>query len=229
MFSASRFQLLEAHNLRECRDALATFRPRAIILDIMLGGEDTWSFLAELRRRPGIEDVPIIVVSSVEDRSKGLALGADEYFVKPVDRQALLQALTRLVDPDSVRRVLVVDDEEISRYVLRQHLLTPRHVISEATNGAEAIQMARTEHPDVICLDLTMPGLDGYEVLRRLKADPLTTDIPVVVVTSRHLEEPERRILLERAVTILSKDLISRENAVAAVDEAILARNGDSA
>jgi signal transduction histidine kinase/CheY-like chemotaxis protein len=215
------FQLLPARTLRAARAALAAFRPRAIILDILLRGEDCWAFLAELKRRPDTHEIPVAVVSTVDDRSKGLALGADVCCVKPIDRQTMLQTLSQLVKPESMKRVLIVDDEEISRYVLRQHLMTPRHVISEAGSGAEALRIARVDHPDVICLDLMMPEIDGYEVLHRLKADPITRDIPVVIVTSKHLEEGERRGLLGRAATILSKDLVSREAAVAAVDAAI--------
>jgi CheY-like chemotaxis protein len=221
MLATSDFQVLPARTLRAARDALAAFRPCAIILDILLRGEDCWTFLAELKRRPDTQEIPVALVSTVDDRSKALALGADACCVKPIDRQTLLQTVTKLVAPESMKRVLIVDDEEISRYVLRQHLLTPRHVISEAGSGAEALRMARTDRPDVICLDLMMPEVDGYEVLHRLKADPATRDIPVVIVTSKHLEESERRGLLDRAATILSKDLVSREAAVAAVDEAI--------
>jgi signal transduction histidine kinase/CheY-like chemotaxis protein len=221
MLAGSPFQLLPARTLREAREALAAFRPRAIVLDILLRCEDSWGFLAELKRRSDTQDIPIMVVSTVEDRAKGLALGAHAYCVKPIDRQTLLQTLTSLVAPETMKRVLIVDDEEISRYVLRQHLLTPHHLISEACNGDDALRLARDQQPDVICLDLMLPEVDGYEILRRLKADPVTEHIPVVIVTSKHLEERERAGLLEWAPAILSKDLVSREAAVAAIDDAI--------
>jgi CheY-like chemotaxis protein/two-component sensor histidine kinase len=221
MLAGTTFQLMPARTVREAREALAVFRPRAIVLDILLRGEDTWGFLAELKRRPDLRGIPIAVISTVEDRAKSLALGADVYCAKPIDRQTLLQTLTCMVEPETVKRVLIVDDEEISRYVLRQHLLTPRHVISEACDGTEALRIAHAEQPDVICLDLMLPELDGYEILRRLKADPATQEIPVVIFTSKHLEENERLGLLEWVPTILSKELVSRESAVAAIDEAI--------
>jgi signal transduction histidine kinase/CheY-like chemotaxis protein len=221
MLAGTAYQLLPARSIRDARAALAAFRPRVIVLDILLQGEDSWAFLAELKRRPDTQEIPVVVVTTVDEGSKSLALGADAYCAKPIDRHGLLQTLTRFVEPDSVKRVLIVDDEEISRYVLRQHLLTPHHLISEARDGAEALRVARSERPDVICLDLMIPDLDGYEILRRLKADPLTEDIPVVIVTSKHLEDSERRGLLGRVATILSKDMVSREAAVAAIDGAI--------
>jgi len=164
------FQALVARNLHEARQALAAFRPRAVVLDIVLRGEDSWTFLAELKRQPDAVAMPVMVVTMVGDERKGLALGADAYCVKPIDRQTLLHTLTRLVAPETVKRILIVDDEEISRYVLRQHLQSPRHVVLEASSGAEAVRLARAQQPDVICLDLAMPDVDGYEVLRQLKA-----------------------------------------------------------
>jgi CheY-like chemotaxis protein len=207
--------------VREARDALAAFRPAAIVLDILLRGEDTWGLLTELKRRPDAQHIPVAVVSAVDDRGKGLALGANAYCVKPIDTQTFLHTLTRLVHPESVKRILIVDDEEISRYVLRQHLSTPQHVMIEATSGADALRIARAEHPDVICLDLVMPDLDGYEVLRRLKAEAETQRIPVVIVSSKPLEERERCGPLAEATAFLPKDRVSRAAAMAAVEQAL--------
>ncbi|HYR96515.1 MAG TPA: ATP-binding protein [Candidatus Binatus sp.] len=219
--SGAGFQVLPARTLREAREALLAVRPRAIVLDIMLRGEDAWTFLVEVKGRHETREIPIFVVSTVDDERKAMALGADAYWLKPIDRQRLVQTLTRLTAPDSVKRVLVVDDEEISRYLLRQNLAGPHHVVSEASSGADAIRLARAERPDVICLDLVMPDMDGFEILQQLKTDPVTRDIPVVIVTSKHLEEAERRTLLQRASTILAKDAVSRERALSAVEEAL--------
>jgi CheY-like chemotaxis protein len=160
-------------------------------------------------------------VTTVEDRQKGLALGADAYFVKPVDRQGLVQTLTGLVAPARLRRVLVVDDEEVSRYLLRQHLAAPHHQILEAATGAEAMRLVEADPPDVVCLDLGIPDVDGVVVLERLKANPGTRHVPVVVVTSRPLDDAARHGLLRHAAAILSKDGLSRERAMATVEEAM--------
>lgn len=207
MLAGAGYQVIAACTLREARQALAFVRPRAII--------------TELKRSPETHDIPIAIVSTVEDERKGLALGADAYCVKPVDRQTLLHTITRLVAPETVKRVLVVDDEEISRYVLRQQLATLGYVVAEAATGPEALRMARAERPDVICLDLFMPEVDGLDVLRGLKAEAATRDIPVVIVTSKVLAEAERRSLLEVAAAVLSKEAVSLEGAAAAVDEAL--------
>src|SRR4029453_19582896 len=100
---ATDFQVLAARNLREAHDALASFRPRAILLDIALKGEDAWELLAELKRRPPTRDIPGGVVTNVKDEGKAIALGADAYCEKPVDRQRLVQTLNQLVSPESMR------------------------------------------------------------------------------------------------------------------------------
>jgi len=221
MLAAERFQVLGARTLRDARNGLKAFRPGAIVLDIGLKGEDTWTFLTEVKRHPDLHDVPIVVVTNVEDERKALALGADAYWRKPIDRQRLVQTITRLVEPEAIKRVLVVDDEEVFRYVLRQHLMTPRHVVSEAATGNDALRLARTERPDVICLDLGMPDTDGAEILRLLKSDPDTRDIPVVIVTAKPLNQDETATLRKLAVDVIAKNSVSRERALEAVDAAM--------
>ncbi len=224
--AGSGFQVLPAYSVREAREAMGAVRPRAIVLDIALRGEDGWGFLMEMKRRDDSRDVPVLVVTTIEDERKAIALGADGFCLKPIERRQLLHAVTRLTAPHALRRILIVDDEEISRYVLRQHLMTPEHVIWEASSGEEAMRVAREERPDVVCLDLTMPEADGHEVLRRLKNDPETAEIPVVVVTAQPVDDDLRR-RLGSAAGLLSKQGISRESALATIDAAI--RSGHAA
>ena len=218
--AGSGFQLLPVTSLREAHQALTAVRPRAIILDVALRGEDSWSFLTEMKRRDDTRDIPILVVTEVDDERKALALGADAFHLKPIDRQRLLHALTRLTAPAALRRILIVDDEEISRYLLRQHLMAPEHVIWEATNAEDGLRIAREERPDVVCLDVTMPNVDGYELLGMLKADPLTGHLPVVMVTAHVIDDAERG-RLRAAAGVLSKEGLSRATALAAVESAM--------
>jgi signal transduction histidine kinase/CheY-like chemotaxis protein len=220
--TAAGFQAIPARSLREARAVLNALRPNAVIRDIRLRGEDAWAFLADLKRRDDTKGVPVAVITTVDDERKGLALGADAYLVKPVDRRRLVQTLAQLTAAETVKRVLIVDDEEISRYLLRQHLLaTPNLVVSEAATGTDALRQARAEPPDIICLDLMMPDPDGLEVLRALKSDPLTRGIPVVVVTSKPLTEEDRQTLRKLGTSFVAKDSVSREIALAAVENAM--------
>jgi signal transduction histidine kinase/DNA-binding response OmpR family regulator len=223
----SAFGPIAARTTRQARDLLLSTRPAVIVLDILLEGEDTWHFLAELKRRESTRDIPVLILSTVDDASKGIALGADAYCVKPIDRNQLLQAIERLARPQSVRRLAVIDDDEIARYVLRNALAATPHEVLEATNGEDGLALVAREQPDLVFLDLAMPGLDGYEVLRRLKDDPRTQNVPVAIVTSSRLERAELA-RLDAAIGILPKEAISRERLLALVEEASRAVEGST-
>ncbi|MGE5178591.1 MAG: ATP-binding protein [Bacteroidota bacterium] len=219
--AAAGYQMLHARTVRSAREALALIRPALIVLDVLLKGEDTWAFLTELRRRPETEHTPILMVSSVEDPAKGIALGADAYIVKPIDRQRLIRQVAEMTGTREVRRILVVDDEEISRYLIRQSLAAPHIEVVEARTGAEALRAAALDPPGAICLDLRMPDQDGEDVLRHLKSDPATRDIPVFVVTSKALDGNERERLLLMATDVISKETLSHERILPRVEEAM--------
>ncbi len=218
---SSPFQVLPARSLRDAERALQRVRPRAIVLDILLPGEDAWRFLAGLKAAEATRDIPVIVATTVEDPGKAFALGANAYATKPIHRQWLLEELSRVTRAGTGRRILVIDDQEISRYLLRQSLRRSQHVVLEAAGGAEGLRRARTDQPDVIFLDLIMPGMSGMEVLDRLRADPLTRHIPVVIVTSKILTPGERARLAERSVAMLTKAHPSPDEAMASVEEAL--------
>jgi signal transduction histidine kinase/CheY-like chemotaxis protein len=205
----SEFQAIPARSLDEARLALTRVAPRAIILDILLGGQDSWSFLAAAKSDPDLRQVPIIVATTVEDQAKGLALGADAYGVKPVARAWLLRELRhRVLGPAARRRVLIIDDDEIVRYLVR--LCLARFEIAEAATGEDGLDQARRTPPDLIILDLVMPGLPGEDVLARLAADATTREIPVVVLTATELGDLERRSLEARAAAVVSKNTLGR-------------------
>ena len=201
----SGFQVVRALTTRQARHALSQLRPAAIVLDILLRGEDSWTLLADIKNDPSTRDIPVLVVSTVDDQRKGLALGADGYAIKPVERRWLLDQLRLLTGKQPIRRVLVIDDDEISRYLVRGFLDDLPCVISEASGGEEGLRRARQDAPDAIFLDLVMPDLSGLDVLERLRAEPGTKEIPVVVVTSRSLADGERRRLEALGAAIVSK------------------------
>ncbi|HEV8128631.1 MAG TPA: ATP-binding protein [Candidatus Eisenbacteria bacterium] len=214
-------QVLHARTSREAREALTLMKPRVIVLDVLLQGEDSWALLAELKRRPETQDIPVVLATTVEDQAKAISLGADAYLVKPVDRQRLTQQVMSLARPERVRRVLVVDDEEISRYLIRQSLASPHIEVLEAANADEALRLAAREQPGAICLDLMMPEVDGEQVLRKLKGDHRTREIPVFIVTSKALDPVEREQLLGLAAGVITKESLSRERILARVEEAM--------
>jgi signal transduction histidine kinase/CheY-like chemotaxis protein len=194
-------------------DALAAARsrtPEAILLDVMLPGMDGWEVLRLLKRDERLRYVPVLIISVLDDREIGLALGARDYFVKPIDRQALLAWLVQhgLVPPldEEATNVLAVDDDPATLAVietsLRQHGLR----VVCADNGLEGLRLARAHRFDLIITDLLMPDLDGFTLITALHGDPRTRDIPVVVLTSQDLSEADKCRINGNVFAVMSKD-----------------------
>ena len=187
--------------------------PAAIILDLVLAGAAEWDLLIRLKREERTREIPVVIVSALDEQQKGLALGADAYLVKPVDRRTLIETLSGLrARAGQAVRVLAIDDDEAARYIVRQCLPGPAFDVSEASSGEEGLQRARTERPDVILLDLIMPGMTGRDALERLGADPETRDIPIVIATGAALDDHERQALLRHASAVLMKGNLSRDS-----------------
>jgi signal transduction histidine kinase/CheY-like chemotaxis protein len=202
---SSGFEVVPAATIRQARHALAHIRPVAIVLDILLRGEDAWRLLAELKTSAATRRIPVFVVTSVDDERKALSLGADAYARKPLDRRWLLEQLRSVTGEEPIRRILLIDDDEISRYLMRRLLDDLPCVVSEATSGRAGLQRAREDPPDAILLDLAMPDVSGEEVLEQLRADSVTAGIPIVIVTSKVLADAERTRLSQQALAIVDK------------------------
>jgi signal transduction histidine kinase/CheY-like chemotaxis protein len=215
------YQVLPARTLKEARDWLKAARPVAVVLDVLLESQSTWGFLTELREQECYREIPILVITMVENEKRALALGADAYHIKPIEREWLLGTLERLVEQHPLEKLLVIDDDEVSRYLLRGLLADTRFTLIEASNGREGLYLAREESPKAIFLDLVMQGTDGFALLELLKSDPRTRDIPVFIHTSKRLSDSDR-VRLELASAIVPKDGQSREAQVAAVRNALI-------
>jgi signal transduction histidine kinase/DNA-binding response OmpR family regulator len=203
----SRFQVIPAISVQEAREALRSFRPLAVVLDVLLQGEHSWDLLRDLKQNPATKDIPVYVVTVVDNRQKALALGADGFYTKPVDRSWLLQQL-ETASANRCYSILVVDDDRTSRYLLSALLSNSNCRLSEAENAAQGLRMASELRPDLIVLDLAMPDLSGFEVLDRLKSEPATRNIPVVIYTSKVLDEDDR-VRLNCALGIIPKGTMS--------------------
>jgi CheY-like chemotaxis protein len=196
-------------NGQEAIEKARALRPLAVTLDIMLPGVDGWEVLRALKSSPATRDIPVVVVSVMDNRSLGIALGADDYLVKPLDRQALLDALGRFTGRPAVGRegqlkVLVVDDDQETLDRLERQL-QPEFAVLKARGGALGIEAARTEVPDLVLLDLVMGDVSGFEVVSALKADARTRDVPILVMTGRDLSEADKARLNGQVEQILSK------------------------
>jgi CheY-like chemotaxis protein/two-component sensor histidine kinase len=208
----SRFKAVPVESLAQARTLMRTRRPVAVILDILLPGEEqqTWRWLSETKAEDGA--VPIVVVSATADGRKAMSLGADAYFDNPVAREALLAKLHELAETRHDEHVaLIIDDDPAARYVIRRSVKRPMR-FEEAGDGAAGLAAAARSRPEVNFLDLSMPGMNGGEVLDRLAADPNTAGIPVVIVTSHDVDDALRKRLAPHARAIMQKKDISVES-----------------
>jgi CheY-like chemotaxis protein len=196
-------------------------RPTAIVLDILLPRLDGWDVLARAKADPAIADIPIVVVSMLDERGKGFALGAADYLVKPVQREALLGTLRRVARPMGGRnghaRVLAIDDDPLALELIQAVLGPEGYEVLKASSGQEGVRVARREHPGLVILDLLMPGLDGFAVVERLRGDPATASIPIVILTSRGMDPEERARLNGQISHLARKGTFERDEFVALV------------
>jgi CheY-like chemotaxis protein/anti-sigma regulatory factor (Ser/Thr protein kinase) len=199
------FDVAVARNGEEGLNLASRLHPCGIILDIRLPGLDGWEFLKRAKADPAIADVPAIIVSMVDERGKGLALGAADYLVKPVARRELLEALARVTPLPAYGKVLAIDDDPMALELVRAVLEPVGYAVLTARGGEEGIALAQVELPDVVLLDLVMPGVDGFAVVERLKDDPITEAIPIVILTSKTLSSEDEKLLRGRIVHLARK------------------------
>jgi CheY-like chemotaxis protein len=180
-------------------------RPAAVILDVLLPRLDGWQLLARLKRDPETAPIPVVIVSMLDERGAGFALGAAEYLVKPVDREELLGALTRWTEARGDGRTVVAIDDDPRDLDLVEAALEPHGwTVVRATSGEEGIELVRRERPSVVLLDLLMPGVDGFTVVERLREDPDLQAVPIVVLTSKDMSGEERARLNGR-ISLLAR------------------------
>jgi signal transduction histidine kinase/CheY-like chemotaxis protein len=170
--------------------------PRAVILDVRLPRLDGWDVLARLKADPATASLPVVIVSVIDERGRGFALGAAEYLVKPVDRDRFLSALDRYAPARSERHTVVVIDDDPMDLDLVEAVLAPAgYSVLRAAGGEEGVALVGREAPAVVLLDLLMPGVDGFAVIDRLRADPATADVPIVVLTAKEMTPDDRERL----------------------------------
>jgi signal transduction histidine kinase/DNA-binding response OmpR family regulator len=187
-----------------------SLRPAAIILDILLPDFDGWEVLQRLKGAEATRDIPVIVVSVVDDAPLGFALGAVDYFVKPVSRESLLGSLGLLTFTTKVQTrvvtALVIDADPAAGAGYRAQLEPDGFRVVVADSGAAGMQRARDDRPDLILLDLILPDTDGMDLVARLKADPATSDIPIWVTTRGDLDERERARINGKVQGVVVRD-----------------------
>ena len=228
LLAGSIYQPLVTRSVRDARRFMQAVRPDAILLDVVLVGDESWRLLLELRGQDASNDIPVIVTSSTGEARKAVHLGADDYMAKPVDRERLIDALDRATGRHSTTRVLLVDDEEVTHYLVRQLLPPSQYRVWIARDGRDALDHLPEYRPDVILLDLAMPGMDGFSFLSRLREDTSFAELPVIVLTSSVLD-PEERSSLRSTSMVLSKSELASDTLINAIGSVLGAEVGAGA
>jgi CheY-like chemotaxis protein len=184
----------------------------AITLDIMMPKKDGWQVLRELKNTAETQDIPVIVLSIVDNKRLGFSLGAAEYIVKPLDKQVLLRKLRNLEKAARIERILVVDNEPDTIELIGNVLKEAGYQIETADNSKDAIKAIRDFVPDLIILNLTMAEVSGFDVIEYIKTEEVAKDIPIIVVTNKDLTENEINELNGRIQGILNKGLLDKED-----------------
>ncbi|GIV87321.1 MAG: histidine kinase [Chloroflexus sp.] len=202
-------------------EQVQALRPDLILLDVQMPDRSGWEILADLRRDPDLRQIPVIIVSVVDEPERGLAAGAAAYLVKPINRLMLRRALSQITVAKTTsstaprrtlsRRILLAEDNEVNRVTLSDYLVAQGYEVRVACHGQEALQIAAEWCPDLIIMDIQMPGLDGLEAIQRLRADAIFATTPIIAVTALAMPGDRERCLSAGASDYFAKPIRLRQ------------------
>jgi len=200
-------------------------RPDAITLDVMMPGMDGWTVLSRLKSDPDLAQIPVVMLTIVDEKNRGYSLGAADYLTKPIERDRLSAVLLRF-RKSTANQALVVEDDPASRDVLCRLLESDGWKVDQAANGVEGLEQLERHAPGVILLDLMMPEMNGFEFLRQLRQRSDWKLIPVIVVTAKDLTAEERASLNGHVSRIIQKGAYGRDDLLEEVSRLVITRMG---
>ncbi|MEW5938875.1 MAG: GAF domain-containing protein, partial [Chloroflexota bacterium] len=217
------YEIVGANSGLEGQKKARELRPRAILLDIMLPDKDGWQVLHDLKQDARTADIPVILLTIVDKKALGFRLGAAAYLLKPLDPDAVMAALRRVTEKEGrpARQVLVVDDDPHVADMLRQILPERDFVLASAPDGVTGLESIERHRPDVLLLDLMMPRLDGFGVIDRLRQNPETQDLPIIVISAKELTSEESTRLKESAAYVMKKQGFDSERLLNEINKAL--------
>jgi CheY-like chemotaxis protein len=221
------FQVVTASSGDEGLRLARQLRPAAITLDVMMPGTDGWAVLRELKSDPQLRETPVVMLSMIDDKSMGYALGATDYLTKPVDRAQLSRVLRKYRCQNPPCHALLVEDDVEIRQLMRRTLEKQGWVVAEAEHGQAALERVGERVPDVIVLDLMMPIMDGFEFMLELRKVEAWRRIPVVVATAKDLTKEDQEALSGNVELILQKSAYGRDQLLEQVRELVATCRSD--
>lgn len=199
------YRTLHAYNGEEGMALAREQTPLAILLDIIMPGKDGWQVLEEVKTDPALSRIPVVVVTIAGNADLAITLGAADVFPKPVDGDLLMACLDRWRPGSRPAQALIIDDDTFTRDLLRRSLEKRGWTVAEAADGEQGLAYLESFTPAVVLLDLMMPGVDGFQVVRRLRERPAWAAIPVIVMTAKDLSKEEQTFLDANVKTVLEK------------------------
>ena len=197
------------------------FHPFLITLDIMLPKKDGWDVLSELKNSQDTADIPVIIVSIVDNKDLGFSLGAAEYLIKPIDRIKLIDTVNTCIpaekDKGKLMKILVVDDDEKAVKYMSAILENVGFEVLKAYSGKAGINLAINNNPDLIILDLMMPEVSGFDVVEKLRTHPVAKSIPIIICSAKDITPREKEELNGNILAIVQKSTHTKEDLLAAI------------
>jgi CheY-like chemotaxis protein len=194
-------------------------RPNLITLDVIMPGLDGWTVLTMLKAHPDTASIPVIMLTIADNDDMGFSLGAAAFLVKPFDSDQLLDVLEQYKQEERGENpVLVVDDDSLTREVLRRTLEGEGWRVVEAANGVEALEVVKVVMPSLILLDLMMPEMDGFRFVSELRAVAAWKDIPIIIMTAKDLTQADRDALNGQVTQIAQKGVYNRDRLLSEID-----------
>ncbi|MHC1753979.1 MAG: response regulator [Methanosarcina sp.] len=215
------YRVASVSNGKEALELANKMKPFAITLDIMMPGMNGWDVLKYLKLEEQTHDIPVIITSMLDERELGVVWGAVEHFTKPIQKDTLLSTLEKIKEKvaKSYLSVLVVDDEKSAVELVAAMLNGKEFNLLKAYGGQEAIDIAFKEQPEVIILDLMMPDISGFDVIKALKNRPDTIDIPIIICTAKDLDPYDIKELDENVSSIMHKGMFTREDLLTCIKQ----------
>ena len=218
-FNSAGFRTAEAENGMLGLEMAEELMPDVITLDVIMPQTDGWSVLSELKANPKTQDIPVVVVTIIDNQRLGFSLGASEYLTKPVDRRRLVSLVHELVGMTPGKSVLIVEDDSDTRALLTKTMSANGFEVIEAENGKVALERLEAELPSLVLLDLMMPEMDGFQFAEEFRKNEKWESIPIIVLTAKTLTEEDRLRLEGWVEGLYEKREASLERIIAEVKE----------